>query len=133
MLSHPANSEESAVAAEDSLEPAEKRENRRRQVTVEDIMPRLNGEFFRNWFIDGPRLLLKGKFSRRSAAFMVVAAIPAVAAVLFMTIPGMLFPTPAHNAFFYFAKGVTSDVASFVPLALGLLSTIFSLRFPLGS
>jgi hypothetical protein len=133
MLSHPANSEESAVAAETSLEPADKRENRRRQVTVEEILPRINGEFFRNWFIDGPRLLLKGKFSRRSAAFMIVAAIPAIAAVLFMTVPGLLFPTPQHNAFFYFSKGVTSDVVSFVPLALGLLSTIFSLRFPLGS
>jgi hypothetical protein len=133
MLSHPANSEDSAVAAEASLEPAAKRENRRRHITVEEILPRLNGEYFRNWFIDGPRLLLKGKFSRRAAAFMIVAAIPAIAAVLFMTLPGLLFPTPAHNAFFYFAKGVTSDIASLVPLALGLLSTIFSLRFPLGS
>lgn len=133
MLSHPANSEESAVAAEDSLDPVTKRENRRRQVTVEEIIPRLNGEFFRNWFIDGPRLLLKGKFSRRAAGFMIIAAIPAIAAVLFLTVPGLLFPTPAHNAFFYFAKGVTGDIASFVPLALGLISTIFSLRFPLGS
>ncbi len=130
MLSHPAKPEDSAVAT-DASDPA-KRENRRRQLTVEEIMPRLDGNFFRNWFIDGPRLLLKGKFSRRAAAFMVVAAIPAIAAVLFLTLPGLLFPTPQHNAFFYFGKSVTSDVVSYVPLALGLISSIFSLRFPLG-
>jgi hypothetical protein len=132
MLSHPAKSEASAVAADDSLDPA-KRGNRRRQLTVEEMLPRLNGEFFRNWFIDGPRLLLKGKFSRRAAGFMIVAAIPAILAVLFMTLPSLLFPTPQHNAFFYFGKSVSSDVASYVPLALGAISSIFSLRFPLGS
>jgi|SRR5688500_4097282 hypothetical protein len=132
MLSHPANTEESAVAADDSFDPA-KRGNRRRQLTVEEMLPRINGEFFRNWFIDGPRLLLKGKFSRRAAGFMVIAAIPAILAVLFMTVPGLLFPTPQHNAFFYFSKSVTGDVVSFVPLALGVISSIFSLRFPLGS
>ena len=130
MLSHPAKPDESAVAA-DASDPA-KRENRRRQLTVEEILARFDGEFFRNWFIDGPRLLLKGKFSRRAAAFMIVAAIPAIAAVLFLTVPALLFPTPQHNAFFYFGKSVTSDVASYVPLAIGLLSTIFSLRLPLG-
>jgi hypothetical protein len=131
MLSHPAKPEESAVAAEAS-DPA-KRENRRRQLTVEEIMPRLDGQFFHSWFIDGPRLLLKGKYSRRAAGFMIVAAVPALAAVMFLTLPALLFPTPQHNAFFYFGKGVTSDVASYVPLALGLISSIFSLRLPLGS
>ena len=132
MLSHPAKSEESAVATDASLEPAT-RKNRRRRVTVKEMLPRLDREFFHNWFIDGPRLLLKGKFSRRAAAFMIIAAIPAIAVVALMTVPGLLFPTPAHNAFFYFAKGMTNDVASIAPLALALLSSIFSLRFPLGS
>jgi hypothetical protein len=131
MLSHPAKPEESAVAAETS-DPA-KRGNRRRQLTVEEIMPRLDRQFFHNWFIDGPRLLLKGKYSRRAAGFMIVAAVPALAAVMFLTLPELLFPTPQHNAFFYFGKGVTNDVASYVPLALGLISSIFSLRLPLGS
>ena len=132
MLSHPANGDDSAVAAEDSLEP-NNRANRRRQATVEEILARFDGEFFRNWFIDGPRLLLKGKFSRRAAAFMIVATVPAIAATLFLTVPGMLFPTPAHNAFFYFWKGVNSDMASLIPVGIGLISSVFSLRLPLGS
>ena len=102
-------------------------------MTVEDIVSHFDKEFFRKWFIDGPRLLLKGKFSRRAAGFMIAAAIPAIAATLFLTLPELLFPTPQHNAFFYFSKSVNGDITSLVPLGLGLISSIFSLRLPLGS
>ena len=100
---------------------------------MEEILSHFDGEFFRNWFINGPRLLLKGKFSRRAAGFMIAAAIPAIAATLFLTLPGLLFPTPAHNAFFYFSKGVNTDIASLVPVGLGLISSVFSLRLPVAS
>lgn len=134
MLSHPANPEpgEPAVAAATS-EMKKSSGNRRRQMTVEDFFGQFDREFFRNWFIDGPRLLLTGKFSRRAAGFMIAGALPAIAAALFLTVPGMLFPTPQHQAFFQFGKVLNSDMASLIPVGLGVLSSIFSFRLPLGS
>ena len=132
MLSHPAQPEESAVAA-DLLEEPATRENRRRQVTVEDILSHFDGEFFRNWFIDGPRLLLKGKFSRRAAVFLTIGAMPALMGAAYVILPDVLFPTPQHNAFFHFARTVSSDVASLIPLGIGVIASLFSFRLPLGS
>ena len=59
MLSHPANDEpkEAAVAAAPSL-PQETAGNHRRHVTVSDVLGHFDREYFRSWFIDGPRLLL---------------------------------------------------------------------------
>lgn len=132
MLSHPANPEESAVAA-DLLEEPATRENRRRQLTVEEILSHFDGEFFRNWFIDGPKLLLKGKFSRRAGFFLTVGAMPAFMAAALLTIPDILFPTPQHNAFFHFARAVSGDVASLIPVGIGVIASLFSFRLPLGS
>jgi hypothetical protein len=132
MLSHPANSEESAVAADLSAEPAT-RENRRRQITVEDILSQFDREFFRNWFIDGPRLLLKGKFSRREGLFLAIGAMPALMAAAYLTLPDILFPTPQHHAFFHFARAVSSDIASLIPVGIGVLASLFSFRLPLSS
>lgn len=132
MLSHPAKTDESAVAADESQDPG-KRENRRRQTTVEDILAQFDREFFRNWFIDGPRLMLSGRLSRRAAGFMTIAALATIMGTLFLTLPALLFPTPQHNAFFHFAKAITSDIGSLVPLTLGFLASIFSFRLPLSS
>ena len=132
MLSHPAQPEESAVAADGLVDPAT-RENRRRQLTVEDILSHFDGEFFRNWFIDGPRLLLKGKFSRRAGIFLAIGAMPALMGAAYVILPDVLFPTPQHNAFFHFARTVSSDVASLIPLGIGVVASLFSFRLPLGS
>jgi hypothetical protein len=132
MLSHPASHEESAVAA-DLLDEPVTRENRRRQLTVEEILSHFDGEFFRNWFIDGPRLLLKGKFSRRAGLFLVIGAMPALMAAAFLILPDILFPTPQHHAFFHFARAVSGDVASLIPVAIGVVASLFSFRLPLGS
>jgi hypothetical protein len=132
MLSHPAQPEDPAVAAETLVEPVS-RENRRRHLTVEEVLSQFDGEFFRNWFIDGPKLLLKGKFSRRAAFFLTIGALPALMGVAYILLPDVLFPTPQHNAFFHFAKVVSSDVASLIPIGIGLIATIFSFRLPLGS
>ena len=102
-------------------------------MTVEDFFGQFDREFFRSWFIDGPRLALTGKFSRRAAGFMIAGALPAIAAALFLTVPGILFPTPLHEAFFQFGKVLNSDIASLIPVGLGVLSSILSFRLPLGS
>jgi hypothetical protein len=100
---------------------------------VEEILSQFDRDFFRNWFIDGPKLLLKGKFSRRAGLFLVIGAMPALMAAAYIIVPDILFPTPQHNAFFHFARTVSSDVASLIPLCIGVIATIFSFRLPLGS
>jgi hypothetical protein len=127
MLSHPANQEpeEATVATATSL-LRQTQGNRRRH--SEEV----GNDFFRNWFINGPKLLMKGKFSRRAAVFMGFAAIPAIAVALFLTLPAILFPTPQHNQFFHFAKTINGDAATLIPVGIGILSSIFCLRLPLG-
>ena len=132
MLSHPAQHEESAVAADPLVVPA-MRENLRRHITVEEVLSQFDGEFFRNWFIDGPKLLMKGKFSRREGVFLAIGALPALMGAAYIILPDFLFPTPQHNAFFHFARTVSHDVASLIPLGIGVLASLFSFRLPLGS
>ena len=65
MLSHPANHEpeEATVATATSL-LRQTHGNRRRH------SEEAGNDFFRNWFINGPRMLMKGKISLRAAVFM---------------------------------------------------------------
>jgi hypothetical protein len=132
MLSHPANDppEEAAVATATSQMPPASG-NRRRHLTVADVLGHFDREFFRSWFIDGPKLLLQGRFSAREGAFMAVAALPAIIATLFLTLPGLVFDSPDHHAFFHFARNLQQEAVSALPLVLGALCSLFSLRFPL--
>lgn len=133
MLSHPANtkSEEATVATAPSR-MLEASANRRRQHTVKDFLALFDKEYFREWFVEGPRLLLAGCFSRRAAGFMIAAASPAILAALFLTVPGLLFHTPEQNQFFYFARIIESEATLALPVFLGVISSICSFRLPLG-
>lgn len=135
MLSHPANqneSEEATVATATSLMRKASANRRRHPTTVAEFFAHFNRAYFRDWFVEGPKLMLKGCFSRRAAAFMIVSAAPAILTGLFLTVPGILFHTPEHNAFFHFARIVEGDAPSIIPVILGTISSIFSFRFPLG-
>ena len=88
--------------------------------------------FFRSWLIEGPLRTLEGRFSHRAAGFMIAGAMPAILGALFLTVPGFLFQTPQHHAFFYFAKIVEGDSVSTLPMLLGAISSLFCFRFPLG-
>lgn len=133
MLSHPADiqTEEASVATATS-QLREAARNRRRQPTVIELLSQLDSEFFRNWFVEGSKGLFNGHFSPRAAGFMIAAVIPAILIAAFLTIPGMLFQTPDHQAFYYFAKCLEGDSATILPVMLGTISAIFSLRFTLG-
>jgi hypothetical protein len=133
MLSHPSPSQpEASAVATASSRPRPAAANRRRHLTVGDLLGRFDRAFFREWFIDGPRMLLTGRFTRRAGAFMVASALPSILTALFLTVPGMLFHTPEHHAFFHFAKTLEGDGVSMLPVILGTLSSLFSFRFPLG-
>lgn len=132
MLSHPVSPESEPVPAATGTARLNKAAaNRRRShLTVEELLARFDKAYFRDWFVLGPKLLLKGGFSRRAAAFMIASATPGILAALFVIVPGMLFHTPEHHAYFHFAKIVEGN--SFLPLILGTVSSVFSFRFPLG-
>jgi hypothetical protein len=133
MLSHPAlpqsEPEETVAAATSSLLQAA--ENQRRPLGFREFIDEIR-EFFHSWFIEGPIQVLHGHFSKRAAGFMIACAMPAILAVIFITLPGLLFQTPEHHAYFYFAKFVQGDSASNLPVLLGAITSLFSFRFPLG-
>jgi hypothetical protein len=132
MLSHPVPppSETGSVATATSQLREAAANRRRHPVTVQEFFGQFDKAFFRDWFVNGPKLLMKGGFTHRAAGFMIAAATPAILAGLFVTIPGLLFHTPEHNAYFHFAKIVEGE--SVLPVILGTISSIFSFRFPLG-
>lgn len=135
MLSHPANhnqTEEAAVATATSLMRKASVNRRRHSITISEILAHFDKAYFRDWFVEGPKLLLKGAFNRRAAGFIIASAMPAILTGMFLTLPGYLFPTPEHNAFFHFANFLEGELSSAIPVILGTISSIFSFRLPLG-
>lgn len=132
MLSHPANyqPEEAEVAPANSQMPSRASGNKRRHLTVADVFSHFDGRFFRSWFIDGPRLLLTGRFSHREAAFIAISALPALLALGCIMLPAYLFDSPQQNAFYYLGQSLKSENASLIPMAVGVISSLFSFRFP---
>lgn len=132
MLSHPANyqPEDAEVAAADSQMPEEASGNQRRHLTVADVFGHFDGRFFRSWLIDGPRLLLTGRFTHREAAFIAISALPALMAVALITLPAYLFDSPQQNAFYHFGQCLKGENMSLIPMGFGVLSSLFSFRFP---
>ena len=132
MLSHPANHQpdDAEVAPAESQMPSQASGNQRRHLTVADVFGHFGGRYFHNWFIVGPRLVLTGRFSRREAAFIAVSALPALLGLAFITLPAFIFNSPDQNAFYYFGKCLEKDSAALIPMALGVVSSIFSFRFP---
>ncbi|MCW1921074.1 hypothetical protein OKA05_00815 [Luteolibacter arcticus] len=131
MLSHSANNkpEEAEVAPADSQMP-EASGVQRRHLTVADVFGRFDRNYFRSWFIDGPRLLLTGRFTHREAAFIAISALPALLAVALITVPAYLFNTPQHNAFYHFGQFLKGENTSMIPMAFGAVASLLSFRFP---
>ncbi|PAW67530.1 MAG: hypothetical protein B9S38_12285 [Verrucomicrobiia bacterium Tous-C4TDCM] len=135
MLSHPANQnepEEASVATATSLMRKASANRRRHSTTVSEVLAHFDKAYFRDWFVEGPKLLLKGCFSRRAAGFMIASATPAILTGIVLTVPGLLFDTPEHKAYFHFARILEGEAASAIPVILGTISSIFSFRLPLG-
>ena len=132
MLSHPANyqPEDAEVAAADSQMPEEASGSQRRHLTVADVFGHFDGQYFRSWFIDGPRLLLTGKFSHREAMFIAMSALPALLALGLITLPAYLFDSPQQNAFYHFGQCLKAENTSLIPMVFGAIASLFSFRFP---
>lgn len=126
MLSHPSPIRSEAATARPAAA------NRRRHHRIGQLLGHFDRAFFRAWLIDGPRMLFKGRFTRRAGAFMIASALPSILTALFLTLPGLLFHTPEHHAFFHFAKTLEGDGASLLPILLGSLCSLCGFRLPLG-
>ncbi|WP_226895415.1 hypothetical protein [Luteolibacter marinus] len=100
---------------------------------VQQHFGQIDAAYFRNWFVEGPKRLLRGRFSRRAAMFMIVSTVPGILAALMMTVPGFLFHTPEHHQFYFFARCLEGDSVSKLPLLIGTISSVFGLRFPLSA
>ena len=77
MLSHPANHnepEEATVATATSLMRKASANRRRHSTTVSEFLAHFDKAYFHDWFVEGPKLMLKGCFSRRAAGFMIASA-----------------------------------------------------------
>ncbi len=132
MLSHPANHqpEKAEVAAADSQMLDGASGSQRRHLTVADVFGHFDRQFFRSWFIDGPRLLLSGRFNHREGAFIVISALPALLAVALITVPAYVFDSPQHNVFYHFAQCLKGENISLIPMAFGAITSLFCFRFP---
>lgn len=105
---------------------------------VADFTPHLSKliqtikDFLKSCFVDGTRSLVAGNYSKKQAAIIIAASLPAIAGAVMITLPGVLFPTPAHQAFYYFAQTLATEPAALLPSLLGLVSSTLGLRVPLG-
>ncbi len=92
---------------------------------------RILGTFLKISYVDGLRAILFGRFTRRQATFVIVAIVPLLLTVFMLTVPSFLFQTERHNAYYYFARILSSEPASLIPFLLGALSATVGLRLPL--
>lgn len=91
---------------------------------------RITARFLKTCYVDGGKALLAGRYSKRQAALVIVSTLPAILGLLFLTVPGILFPTPSHNEFFHFAANITGNPASILPTLFGAASATLGLRIP---
>jgi hypothetical protein len=93
---------------------------------------RTTGIFLKTCYVDGFRALLAGHYSRRQAAVIMCATMPTILGALMITVPGLLFPSPGHQAFYHFAETLGRDPTSLIPVILGTISSTLGLKIPLG-
>ncbi|MGB6222754.1 hypothetical protein [Haloferula sp.] len=90
------------------------------------------GIFLKSCYVDGFLALVAGHYTRRQAAMIIAGSLPTILGAMMITVPGILFPTPGHQAFFHFGNTLSCDPTSLIPVVLGAISTTLGLRIPLG-
>jgi hypothetical protein len=79
----------------------------------------------------GPRALLEARYDKKQAVVLMLAALPCILALLVLTVPSVLFPTPEHREFYQFAWALTHEPVSFIPMLIGAVTLGLSFRVPL--
>lgn len=93
-------------------------------------LPGRTAAFLRAAYIEGPKALIQGRYSRRQGVFLCLATAPILLGALFITLPGVLFPSPEHRAYYHFAVTVGNELVAVIPVLIGMLATTFGLRLP---
>lgn len=91
-----------------------------------------SGSFLISCYTEGLRAIFTGNFTRRQAFLIIAASLPAILALLLTTVPSILFPTPGHQAFYYFATNLQGTSTTLILASLGLASATLGLKIPLG-
>ena len=81
-------------------------------------------------YLHGPVRLFTAQFNRRNALFIIALCVPALMAVLLVTLPGALFPTPQHNEYFEFARELKTGGDRWLAMGLAACCTIFCFAMP---
>ena len=90
------------------------------------------GIFLKTSYVDGFRALVEGRYNRRQAVMIIAGSLPTILGALMITLPGLLFPSPGHQAFYYFGSTLGCEPSSLIPVVLGTVSSTLGLRIPLG-
>jgi len=83
-------------------------------------------------YVDGTKALAAGHYTRGQAALIIAGNVPAMLGAILITFPKVLFPTPGHQAFYYFANILNTDPTSLIPIVIAAVSSTLGLRIPLG-
>lgn len=92
----------------------------------------VTGKFLKSCFTDGLKALIDGRYTRRQASIIIAGSLPAILGAIMITLPGLLFPSPGHQAFYHFAATLANDISSLIPVFLGAISSVLGLKVPLG-
>ena len=92
---------------------------------------RLSGKFLKTCYVDGTKALVAGHYTRSQAAMIIAGNMPAILGANMITFPSILFPTPGHQAFYYFGNILNTDPTSLIPMIIGAVSSTLGLRIPL--
>ncbi len=80
-----------------------------------------------------PRKVFSARLSSRSASFIMLLCLPALALFLAMTVPPIIFPSVENEAYFYFARSFSQDLSSGYILALAVLCMFVAPALPAAS
>lgn len=82
-------------------------------------------------FLEGPKAVLEGRYGWPQALILICSTLPALLGLVALTLPGILFPTEAHRAYYHFACNLANDPLSLLPFAIGAVTIVLGLRVPL--
>ena len=85
---------------------------------------------FAKLFVDGPRQLVTHEITAKCAAMMISLCSPALLLCSLLTLPALLFNSPQHNAYFYFARVLEGDPMRWLVLALSSACALLALVVP---
>jgi len=91
------------------------------------MIPRAIGHLLLVTYVKRPLALLRSGIGKRTAWFMITGMLPLLLALSVILLPSLIFDSPHSHAYYFFARTLTGDPLSLLPVLIGLgaMSTIF--------